>query len=68
MNRPNKEEANICMVANALRREGMLTARVIGERLGRSERTIYRYVDRLRAAGIRVIGEAGAGYMLRGKH
>jgi len=43
----------------------VITAQLISIELGVSERTVYRYIARLRAAGIPISGEAGVGYMLR---
>ncbi len=48
-------------------RRGIATADVFAIRLGVSVRTIYRDINALRAQGIRIVGEAGAGYMLRRK-
>ncbi|HOX34035.1 MAG TPA: YafY family protein [Spirochaetales bacterium] len=47
------------------RSRGAATAAYLARELGLSERTIYRYVARLRAEGIGIEGEAGVGYLLR---
>ena len=49
----------------ALSRGKVLTARILAERFGVSERTIYRDVQDLVASGVPVDGEAGVGYRLR---
>lgn len=46
-------------------RAGIATAEAFANRLGVSIRTIYRDIDALRAAGSRIVGEAGVGYELR---
>lgn len=43
----------------------LVTASQIAADLGVSERTVYRYVGRLRNAGNQIISGSGAGYMLR---
>lgn len=45
--------------------QGFATAAMLSEAAGTCERTVYRYVDELRAAGQPIIGQQGAGYMLR---
>jgi len=47
------------------RRRGATTAAFIAERLGISERTVYRDVRDLVAAGTPIDGEAGVGYRMR---
>lgn len=47
------------------RRRTVVTAARIVERLGVSERTIYRDIDALQRAGTPIDGEAGIGYRLR---
>ena len=49
-----------------LGRGKVLTARILSERLGVSERTIYRDIRDLAASGVPIDGEAGIGYCLRG--
>ena len=49
-----------------LRRGRIVTARRLAERLEVSERTIYRLVADLSAAGVPIEGEAGVGYRLKG--
>lgn len=48
-----------------LRGRRVSTAREIAAELGVSERTVYRHVQDLVAAGVPIEGEAGVGYMLR---
>lgn len=47
------------------RRRGATTAAYIAERLGISERTVYRDIRDLIAAGTPIDGEAGVGYRMR---
>ncbi len=47
-----------------LRRGRIVTARRLAERLEVSERTVYRLVADLSAAGVPIEGEAGVGYRL----
>lgn len=49
-----------------LRRRGVVTARILAEELEVSERTVYRDVQHLCAAGVPIESEAGVGYRLRG--
>jgi len=44
---------------------GTVKAGDVAAALGVSVRTVYRHVDRLRAAGHRIEGQAGVGFMLR---
>lgn len=44
---------------------GTIKADEVAAALGVCARTIYRHVDRLRAAGHRIDGQAGVGFMLR---
>jgi predicted DNA-binding transcriptional regulator YafY len=44
---------------------GTVKAGDVAAALGVSIRTVYRHVDRLRAAGHRIEGQAGVGFMLR---
>lgn len=44
---------------------GTVNASDVAAALGVSVRTVYRHVDRLRAAGHRIEGQAGVGFMLR---
>jgi predicted DNA-binding transcriptional regulator YafY len=44
--------------------ERVVTADELARRLDVTTRTIYRYVARLKRAGVRIRGEAGVGYML----
>lgn len=50
-----------------LRRDRITTAARLGEELGVSERTVYRYIGDLARSGIPVQGEAGVGYRLPGR-
>jgi predicted DNA-binding transcriptional regulator YafY len=53
-------------LVQVLRGRRLTTARDLAERLGVSERTVYRDVRDLVASGVPVEGEAGVGYRLRG--
>lgn len=46
-------------------RHSLATAAALAARLGVSERTIYREIGRLRADGVRILGEPGVGYMIK---
>ena len=59
-----KQDARRRLIIRKLR-SSMTTAEMIAERVGVSVRTIYRDIDALRRQGQPIIGEAGAGYMLR---
>jgi predicted DNA-binding transcriptional regulator YafY len=48
-----------------LRGGRLMTARMLGERLEVSERTVYRDVRDLLLSGVPIEGEAGVGYLLR---
>lgn len=48
-----------------LGRGRVVTARHLAERLGVSERTIYRDIQDLATSGVPIDGEAGVGYRLR---
>jgi len=50
-----------------LRGGQLATARMLGERLAVSDRTIYRDIAELQSSGVRIDGEAGVGYLLRGE-
>jgi predicted DNA-binding transcriptional regulator YafY len=52
-------------VIQHLRRGRVITAETLGQRLGVSERTIYRCIRDLLASGVPIEGEAGVGYSLR---
>ncbi len=43
----------------------LVTARILGERLEVSERTIYRDIADLQSSGVPIEGEAGVGYLMR---
>ncbi|MCC0029614.1 MAG: YafY family transcriptional regulator [Brucellaceae bacterium] len=53
------------MIVQHLRGGRLVTARMLGERLEVSERTIYRDIADLQASGVPIDGEAGVGYILR---
>lgn len=50
---------------HALADGSLVTARQLAGRAMVSERTVYRAIARLRAAGADIRGESGVGYMLR---
>ena len=52
-------------IVQLLRSGRLKTARVLAERLGVSERTVYRDIRDLQLAGQPIEGEAGVGYTLR---
>lgn len=52
-------------VLAALGDNQVTTADKLASRVGVCERTIYRYIGLLRAAGQPILSEAGMGYMLR---
>ncbi|MEP0797324.1 YafY family transcriptional regulator [Trichocoleus sp. DQ-A3] len=49
---------------NLIRSHQPITAGQLGERIGVSVRTIYRYIDDLSVSGIPIYGEPGVGYAL----
>ncbi len=51
-------------IVQALRGRRLTTARFLAERLGVSERTIYRDIQDLSISGVPIQGEAGVGYQL----
>jgi predicted DNA-binding transcriptional regulator YafY len=53
-------------IVQILRHRRLTTARHLAERLGISERTVYRDIRELIASGVPVEGEAGVGYRLKG--
>ena len=52
-------------IVQHLRGGRLVTARMLGERLEVSERTIYRDIADLQATGVPIDGEAGVGYLMR---
>src|SRR5690606_19408126 len=48
-----------------LRGGRLVTARMLGERLEVSDRTIYRDIADLQSTGVPIDGEAGVGYLMR---
>ena len=54
------------IVQHLRRRKTATPARVLADKLGVSERTIYRDITDLILSGVPVQGEAGVGYLLRG--
>jgi len=52
-------------IVQHLRGGRLVTARMLGERLEVSERTIYRDIADLTANGVPIDGEAGVGYIMR---
>ena len=53
------------MIVQHLRGGRLVTARMLGERLEVSERTIYRDIADLQASGVPIDGEAGVGDVIR---
>ncbi len=56
----------LLQIVRQLRDGQLATARMLGERLNVSDRTIYRDIAELQSTGVRIDGEAGVGYLLRG--
>lgn len=52
-------------IVQQLRGGRLVTARMLGERLEVSERTIYRDIADLQSTGVPIEGEAGVGYIMR---
>lgn len=52
-------------IVQMLRGGRLVTARMLGERLEVSERTIYRDIADLMTSGVPIFGEAGVGYVMR---
>jgi predicted DNA-binding transcriptional regulator YafY len=52
-------------IVQHLRGGRLVTARMLGERLEVSERTIYRDIADLQSTGVPIDGEAGVGYLMR---
>ncbi len=52
-------------IVQILRARRLTTARHLAERLGISERTVYRDIQDLSLSGVPVLGEAGVGYTLK---
>lgn len=61
----NKAERLLQLLTLLRARRGVVTARALAERLGVSERTIYRDIQSLTLSGIAIEGEAGVGYRLQ---
>lgn len=57
--------ANREVVLAALGDHEVTTAQKLAARVAVSERTVYRYIKDLRAAGAPIRGEAGMGFQLR---
>src|SRR5690606_18695573 len=55
-------------IVQQLRGGRLVTARMLGERLEVSERTIYRDIADLQSSGVPIDGEAGVGYLMRAGH
>lgn len=60
-------EAKMEAILAALGDHEVTTADKLANRVGVCERTIYRYIGLLRAAGQPILSEAGMGYMLKRK-
>ena len=52
-------------IVQILRGRRLTTAHYLAERLGVSDRTIYRDVQDLSLSGVPILGEAGVGYALK---
>ncbi|MFN4273466.1 MAG: helix-turn-helix transcriptional regulator [Aliihoeflea sp.] len=52
-------------IVQQLRGGRLVTARMLGERLEVSERTVYRDIADLQSTGVPIDGEAGVGYIMR---
>lgn len=61
----NKAERLLQLLTLLRARRGVVTARALAERLGVSERTIYRDIQSLALSGVAIEGEAGVGYRLQ---
>lgn len=59
-----RKSDRLFQLTNILRRHQPVTAKALADKLGVSERTIYRYMDDLSVSGVPVYGEAGVGYSL----
>ncbi|TPJ57061.1 MULTISPECIES: helix-turn-helix domain-containing protein [unclassified Mesorhizobium] len=64
---PGLREAKKDEVLAALGDYQVTTADKLAAHVKVSERTIYRYIRQLRAAGAPILSEAGMGYMLKRK-
>ena len=66
MPQPMNRAERLFQLTNCLRgRRTAVTAKSLAEKLGVSERTIYRDIQALELSGIPVEGEAGVGYRIR---
>lgn len=54
-------------VLEALLEGKVVTAQALADRAGITERSIYRYIARLREQGHRIQSEAGMGYLMSAK-
>ncbi|WP_027389475.1 helix-turn-helix transcriptional regulator [Chrysiogenes arsenatis] len=59
-----RKSDRLFQLTNILRAYQPISARMLSEKLGVSERTIYRYIDDLSVSGIPIYGEPGVGYRL----
>jgi predicted DNA-binding transcriptional regulator YafY len=64
--RDMKRADRLFQIVQQMRGGRLVTARMLGERLDVSDRTIYRDIAELQSSGVRIDGEAGVGYLLRG--
>ncbi|MFC6979529.1 helix-turn-helix transcriptional regulator [Microbulbifer taiwanensis] len=60
----NKSERLLQLLTLLRARRTAVTARALAERLGVSERTLYRDIQSLTLSGVPIDGEAGVGYRL----
>ena len=62
----SKRDAVLARIVATLE-QGLATAETIAKSEQLTPRTVYRYIGRLRASGVPIVGERGVGYMLRSK-
>jgi predicted DNA-binding transcriptional regulator YafY len=60
-----RTDGRLAKLLSMMQGGGLVTAQQLAARMGLNDRTIYRYVEQLRARGHNIQGERGLGYMLR---